>query len=86
MEDLKPVIDLAERQVDGMTIILWLIEGTLETYVTVDDRKTNNFHKHPVPQGVSAMEVFNHPFTYPVEESPMQRLGQGGKFRMDAGA
>jgi hypothetical protein len=70
--EAAPTIDLSERKSDAMVVILWWVKDTLETYVTVDDTaKTGNYHVIPTPPGVSANDVFYHPFAYP-EMAPPQ--------------
>lgn len=84
MEELKPTIDLSDRKSDGMTVILWWVKGTLETYVTVDDAREGVFTVHPTPEGASANDVFYHPNGYPEMSRPEPKLlGQGGPLRTD---
>lgn len=61
------LVDLSDRNGDGLQVILWWVRGTLETYVTVQDYKgeaspTTLFV--PVPEGTSANDVFYHPFGF----------------------
>lgn len=55
-------VELDQRTNDKLTVTLWWVKGTIETYVTVDD--DGNHSVIPVPEGISPHEVYYHPFSY----------------------
>lgn len=64
---VSELVDLSDRHADGLSVILWWVRGTLETYVTIEDYKIQGEPTTlfvPVPEGVSANNVFYHPFGY----------------------
>lgn len=70
VEELLKVRELASRQNDGLTVTLWWVHGTMDTYVTLEDFRGVEHGEEParysidVPEDVKANEVFEHPFSY----------------------
>ena len=58
------VIDLADRTNDRLTVTLWWVRGTMDTFVTVQDAKAEDSFSVPVPQGENPMHYFHHPMVY----------------------
>lgn len=57
-------IELDQRQANALTVTLWWVRDTLDTYVTVLDRNEGQTAFIPVPEGVAPNQVFTHPFAY----------------------
>ena len=66
MEQLPPsdeVLELDQRQNDALTVTLWWVRGTLDTFVTVEDGKGDNFTVD-VPDAAQANHYFHHAMAY----------------------
>lgn len=65
-ETLAEVKELDSRKADRLTVTLWWVQGTMETFVTVlDTNPTPPVEHHiEVPEGVLPHAVFQHPFSY----------------------
>lgn len=66
MNELLETKELDQRQADKLTVTLWWVKGTMDTFVTVLDTRTTppeEFHID-VPKGVLPHAVFQHPFAY----------------------
>ena len=57
------LIELAERQGDGIAVGLYWRQGTDEVVLVVSDEKTGESFGVEVP-GERAMDAFHHPFVY----------------------
>jgi hypothetical protein len=58
--------ELDSRQNSGLTITLWWVRNTMQTFVTVlDANQTPPVEHHiDVPEGVDPYKVYQHPMTY----------------------
>lgn len=76
MSELITVRELAQRQSDKLLITLWWIENSMETYVTVEDQKTQPPEKHTiiVPNPNLALHRFYHPLPHIGEKAPKRNL------------
>lgn len=63
-----PVYELDRRQGDGLTVILWWLEGTMSTFVEVEDLKDDQHFIVETPEGAKAADVFHHPYAYLANE------------------
>lgn len=72
MSELQPevpqVFEINRREGDGLTVVLWWVHGTMDTFVQVEDVRGDDFMVQ-VPDGVAACEVFKHPFAYKAAEA-----------------
>lgn len=59
-------VELDQRRSDRLTVTLWWVRDTLETFVTVLDTGPEPPVEHmiDVPEGVLPMAVFVHPFSF----------------------
>jgi len=66
MENLLETKELDSRRNNGLTVTLWWVKNTLETFVTVlDTTQTPPVEHHiDVPEGVAAHQVYQHPMAY----------------------
>lgn len=64
--ELLETKELDQRKADYLTITLWWVKGTMETFVTVlDTKRTPPIEHHiDVPEGVLPHVVFQHPMAY----------------------
>lgn len=62
--------ELDSRRNDGMTVTLWWVKNTMDTFVTVLDSKQSPPIEHhiDVPKGVLPHAVYQHPMAYLPEE------------------
>lgn len=62
--------ELDRRQNDGLTVTLWWVTNTMETFVTVLDTKEQPPVEHhiEIPKGVLPHTVYQHPMIYLPEE------------------
>lgn len=58
------VVELNQRQSDKLTITLWWVKDTLDTYVSIYDDKTKEINYISVPEGTPSQDVFTHPYAY----------------------
>lgn len=65
-EQIETIEELASRHSDKLTVTLWWVKGTIDTFVEVVDAKTEppTLERIPVPIGSSPNDVFNHPYAY----------------------
>lgn len=63
-EKLPAVVELDQRITGGSIVTLWWLEGTQDTYTTIDDPETGEFITLRTPEGKSAYDIFNHPYVY----------------------
>lgn len=58
--------ELDSRSADRLTVTLWWVKGTMETFVTVlDTNPTPPVEHHiDVPEGVLPHAVYQHPFAF----------------------
>lgn len=71
MEDLLETKELDQRRNNGLTVTLWWVKNTMQTFVTVLDINTTppvEYHID-VPEGVLPHAVYQHPMAY-LPESP----------------
>jgi hypothetical protein len=66
METQKQIAEtqeLDQRRSNCLTVTLWWVKGTMETFVTVLDTKQNPPVEHhiEVPEGENPYHVFHHP-------------------------
>lgn len=66
MEELLETKELDQRRNNGLTVTLWWVKNTMQTFVTVlDTNPTPPVEHHiEVPEGVLAHEVYQHPMAY----------------------
>lgn len=66
MSEKLIVKELARRHNDKLTVTLWWIQGTMDTYVSVEDDKSvpPQVHRIDVVPPATPNDVFNHPFSY----------------------
>jgi hypothetical protein len=57
-------IDLAERESDGVSVVLYWTRGTDVLAVTVDDATTGDCFELVVAEHERPLDVFHHPFAY----------------------
>lgn len=64
--DLLETKELDQRKNDGLTVTLWWVKNTMDTFVTVLDTKTTPPVEHhiDVPHGVLPHAVYQHPMRY----------------------
>jgi hypothetical protein len=64
--ELLETKELDSRKNDGLTVTLWWVKNTMQTFVTVLDTKPNPPIEHhiDVPEGVSPYDIFNHPMPF----------------------
>ncbi|HYG84577.1 MAG TPA: hypothetical protein VD907_06925 [Verrucomicrobiae bacterium] len=69
-ETLLETKELDSRQNDGLTVTLWWVKNTMDTFVTVLDTKTQPPVEHhiDVPKGVLPHAVYYHPMAYLPED------------------
>lgn len=56
--------ELSQRQVDGLTVTLWWVKNTMNTFVTVTDLENEVELTVETPDGVLPHHVYQHPFAY----------------------
>jgi hypothetical protein len=66
MEELLETKELDSRRNNGLTVTLWWVKNTMQTFVTVlDTNPTPPVEHHiDVPEGVAPHQVYEHPMTY----------------------
>lgn len=72
MEQIEPsegVHELHERFFDGIRTMLYWIEGTDKTFITVEDTKRGESFSFDVPSPDKAMRAFLHPYAYRPEKT-----------------
>lgn len=71
MDNSPETKELSQRKNDGLTVTLWWVKNTMDTFVTVlDTRHTPPVEHHiDVPKGVLPHAVYQHPMAY-VPEAP----------------
>lgn len=57
-------VELAEREIDGLSVALYWTRGTDVVGVTVDDSRTGDSFELVVAENERALDVFHHPFAY----------------------
>ena len=57
-------VELDQRHSNALTVTLWWVKGTIDTYVTVVDANDGQTAFIAVPEGVAPHQVYNHPFAY----------------------
>lgn len=64
--ELLETKELDSRKNDRLTVTLWWVKGTMDTFVTVlDMNQTPPVEHHiEVPEGVLPHEVYAHPMVY----------------------
>jgi hypothetical protein len=68
------IIDLADRQNDRLNVTLWWVQGTMRTFVTVQDAKQSENFAIDVPEGENPMHYFHHPMVYSPHEYGQRKL------------
>lgn len=70
--ELLETKELDQRKNDGLTVTLWWVKNTMETFVTVLDTKTTPpTEQHiDVPEGVLPHHVYAHPMRYLPDTTP----------------
>lgn len=58
------VRELDQRKSDRLTVTLWWVKGTIDTYVSIYDDRTKEIDYVGVPDGTAPQEVYNHPFAF----------------------
>lgn len=58
--------ELDQRKSDRLTVTLWWVKGTMDTFVTVLDTNSTPPVEHhiEVPDGTMPHDVYEHPFAY----------------------
>lgn len=66
MSELFETRELDSRRANGLTVTLWWVKNTMETFVTVLDTNTTPPIEHHIdtPPDASPNDVFTHPFAY----------------------
>jgi hypothetical protein len=64
----QTIVEFDRRRNNGVEVVLWWVKDTLTTYVTVIDEGSGTFAKHPVPDGVNPMDVFDRPGAFAEEQ------------------
>lgn len=66
MDNLHETKELDSRRNDGLTVTLWWVKNTLDTFVTVLDinQEPPVEHHIDVPKGVMPHSVYQHPMRY----------------------
>jgi hypothetical protein len=66
MSELLETKELDSRRNNGLTVTLWWVKNTLQTFVTVLDTNTTPPVEHhiDVPEGVLPHQVYQHPMAY----------------------
>jgi hypothetical protein len=64
--ELLETKELDSRKADKLTVTLWWVKGTMETFVTVLDTRSHPPVEHhiEVPEGTQPHDVYKHPFAY----------------------
>lgn len=63
-EVISTAVELDSRRSEKLTITLWWVRGTIDTYVTIADLELGSLDVVGVPAGVGPNQVYNHPFAY----------------------
>lgn len=68
--ELLETKELDQRKNDRLTVTLWWVKGTMDTFVTVLDTNTTPPIEHhiDVPEGVLPHEVYQHPMRYVADD------------------
>lgn len=56
--------ELDQRKADALTVTLYWVHGTIDTYVTVHDARDDSTATIQTPPGIPPQRVYQHPFTY----------------------
>ena len=67
------VRELDNRRGNGLNITLWWVKNTMQTFVTVEDAKGENF-SFDVPSPDQAWNCFQHPMVYSPYEVGQRKL------------
>lgn len=64
--ELLETKELDQRKSDRLTVTLWWVKGTMETFVTVLDTRSTPPVEHHIdtPEGIEPHEVYAHPFAF----------------------